>query len=70
MINDKIDKGKVNKTAGDPRLLLSAQCIVENIKNPISGQEIQKKEMALTIVFVDMIVVVCFLIFIWIMEDS
>lgn len=26
--------------------------------------------MALTIVFVDMIVVVCFLIFIWIMEDS
>ena len=26
--------------------------------------------MALTIVFLDMIVVICFLIFIWIMEDS
>merc|ERR1712166_1558967 len=43
---------------------------MNDIINPFSGEPLQKAEMADVIVWIDMVVVVSFLIFIWIMEDS
>lgn len=58
------------KTNKGPRLMLATSCVVGKIFNPLNGAEITKNDMALYVVFIDMVVVVCFLIFIWIIEDS
>jgi len=54
----------------EPRLMLVTDCVMNDIINPFSGEPLQKAEMADVIVWIDMVVVVSFLIFIWIMEDS
>lgn len=54
----------------EPRLMLVTDCVMNDIINPFSGEPLQKTEMANVIVWIDMVVVVSFLIFIWVMEDS
>jgi hypothetical protein len=59
-----------DETVPEPRLMLVTDCVMNDIINPFTQQPLQKAEMADVIVWIDMVVVVSFLIFIWIMEDS
>lgn len=50
--------------------MLVTDCVMADIINPFSNEPLQKAEMANVIVWIDMVVVVSFLIFIWFMEES
>lgn len=54
----------------EPRLMLVTDCVLADIINPFSNEPLQKAEMAKIIVWIDMVVVISFLIFIWFMEES
>lgn len=59
-----------DETVPEPRLMLVTDCVMNDIINPFTQKPLQKAAMADVIVWIDMVVVVSFLIFIWIMEDS
>ena len=50
--------------------MLVTDCVMDDIIDPFSGKVLLKSDMAEIIVWIDMVVVVCFLIFIWLLEHS
>ena len=60
----KTNKAAVNKTGAEPILMVINMCEYESVTNPFNGDEWLKADMALLLVFVDMLVVVLFLIYI------
>jgi hypothetical protein len=53
-----------------PNLFFITECIADNILNPISDSPMTKQQMGLVVVFIDMIMIVLFLIFIEGLEHS
>ena len=50
--------------------MLVAKCTTLKIENPITGKLISKEELGMMVVFVDMIVVVLFIIFLEVAESG
>jgi hypothetical protein len=50
--------------------MLVAKCTTMSLKNPITGNVISKEELGMMVVFIDMIIVVCFLIFLEVAENG
>jgi hypothetical protein len=50
--------------------MLIAKCTTHSIKNPLTGGEISKEEVGTLVVFIDMIIVICFLLFLEVAENG
>jgi len=47
----------------EPNLMMTVICMENMIANPITGETVTKEQMGMTIVFIDMLVIVCFILF-------
>jgi len=59
-----------NADIPEPILFIVSECIADGIINPLTDTKMTKMEMGLIVVFIDMIMIVLFLIFIELLENS
>ena len=54
----------------DPNVIVTSKCIVAGMINPFSGEEVSKYTLGTVVVIIDMLIVICFCVFIQFLEAA